>query len=90
MAVKQCTAGALIVADIDAAWLRRVLRSLATVPPCCGCSAPSHPIACPRCACRYGVPAWAASRFEEVFRRELADQIEAQVGCRICCPRRLC
>ena len=34
--------------------------------------------ACP--PCRYGVPAWAASRFEAVFRAELADQIEAQVG----------
>ena len=39
-------------------------------------SLPAAPVICLR---RYGVPAWCAARFEEVFRAELADQFEAQV-----------
>lgn len=40
-------------------------------------ASPSLALALP-CA-RYGVPAWAAARFEAVFRSVLKDQVEAQV-----------
>ena len=52
----------------------------------------AHPPACPRPPPlqpqRYGVPAWAAARFEAVFRSVLADQVAAQVRARSAsCPR---